>query len=179
MNFDLYDFIKENASMSSIPSECVSVIEGATYDTYKAVARTNMKAIKQAYRDAKKYHRDGDKAKALAKAKECKEGYQALRKELYDIDDTFMGDVCGMLLAGGIFSMFFDIKVGGGAEYAKTALLDLVTMPITSILGRCIKLTINQDKGVDTSNLAKSDIIAALDENIKMCDKLIDAIKKS
>lgn len=179
MNFDLFEFISENTNSSNIPFECKAIIEGATFDTYKAVAKTNMREIKKAYKDANKFYREGDKTKAMAKINECKKGYQNLKKELNDIDDTFMGNICGMILAGGIINLFFEIKVGGGAEFVKTSILDLITTPITPIVGRAIKLTLNQQKGIETSNLAKSDIIAALDDNIKMCDKLIEKIKKS
>lgn len=160
------------------------VFEGATFQTYKTIAGANTKAIKQAYKDANKFYKNGDYKKAIQKINECKAGYTKLKNDLNKIEDTLWGDVCGYILGNGILTLFFTVKASGGkgaAEWFGTGLLGLIMAYVASpisIMSNAIKLASNKAQGVDTSNFTKSEIIKAIDENIKVCNKLADEIKK-
>lgn len=191
MNNEMLDFLMEDIQFVDIMTADI-LDEGATIDTWKTVMRSNMTQIKQAYKDANTLYRQGDKTKALAKVKECKTGFENVKKELNKIPDTTMSTVCSFLVHGGLINMFFTIKAGGSkgaAEWGKSYLLQLVGSNLLSIIspgaaiagsmmGSSVKLALNREKGIDTDNVVKSDIIKAIDENIKMCDKLAEAIKR-
>lgn len=187
MTNELLEFLMEDSQFVDIMTpEFHSVNEGATSETYKVMMKANTKKIKSAWSDANRLYKEGKKSEALKKINECKDGYNNIKKDLNKIEDTFWGNVGGYLMHSGIFMLFLTTNISGskgaiewGTSYLIRLAANTILPGVGGVMGSSIKLAINKSKGIGTNNIVKSDAIAAIDENIKMCDKLIQVIKSN
>lgn len=162
-----------------------SLMEGATTETLKIVFSQKCKDAKKAYNTGAGYIRDGKYKQAVKEYEKAKKLFNEMLKEVKKIDDTGLSNVCSWILSPLTGMFVASIGGGGGLNAGVSGVTQLpayyfgIGLPV-HIMRHVDVNTRNvwRDEKSGSKNYYKTILIDALNQNIDICNQMIQACKK-
>lgn len=156
-------------------------LEGTTIDAFKVAFSAEKKEAKSAYNAASRYMKRKKYKEAANEYAKAKKLFSDMLRDVKDLDDDTLSDICSWLVAAPI-GHFFIASIGGPAR--GVAITQGICFTLGNLFGIGLPLAIMQKmatneenlrkaKDAGTSNYYKTYIIQALDLNIDACEDMI------